>query len=135
MSNAHRLLDLRPAELLDLGSALASAQVEKLRGSLKIQYTVADVTARKLWKYMNDDAFVPALGAVTGNQAIQMVRGGLKSVYCSGWQVWGFLIAMWRVSTGRACPDNFSNTWLQGIKQCRTLLQVASSMSAAQAGG
>ena len=64
-----------------------AAQVEKLRGTLKIQYTVADVTARKLWKYMHEDAFVPALGAVTGNQAIQMVRGGLKSVYCSGWQV------------------------------------------------
>ena len=64
------------------------AQVEKLRGSLKVQYTVADVTARKLWKYMKEDTFVPALGAVTGNQAIQMVRGGLKSVYCSGWQVW-----------------------------------------------
>ena len=61
-------------------------QVEKLRGSLKIEYTLADVAARKLWKYLKEDAFVPALGAVTGNQAMQMVRGGLKSVYCSGWQ-------------------------------------------------
>ena len=63
------------------------AQVEKLRGSLKVEYTVADVTAKKLWKLLKEDAFVPALGAVTGNQAIQMVRGGLKSIYCSGWQV------------------------------------------------
>ena len=62
-------------------------QVEKLRGTLKIEYTLAQVTARKLWKYMHEDDFVPALGAVTGNHAIQMVRGGLKSVYCSGWQV------------------------------------------------
>ena len=62
-------------------------QVEKLRGTLKVEYTLADVTARKLWKLLKEDAFVPALGAVTGNQAIQMVRGGLKSVYCSGWQV------------------------------------------------
>ena len=61
--------------------------MEKLRGSLKIANTLADVGARKLWKYLTEDAFVPALGAVTGNQAIQMVRGGLKSIYCSGWQV------------------------------------------------
>ena len=62
-------------------------QVEKLRGSLKVEYTLADHGARKLWKLMKEDPYVPALGALSGNQAIQMIKGGLKSIYCSGWQV------------------------------------------------
>ena len=43
--------------------------------------------ANKLWDLMNSEPFVPALGALSGNQAMQMVRAGLKAVYCSGWQV------------------------------------------------
>ena len=61
--------------------------MEKLRGSLKVEHTLADKGARKLWKVMKEDPYVPALGALTGNQAIQMVKGGLKAIYCSGWQV------------------------------------------------
>lgn len=64
-----------------------TVQVEKLRGSLQIQHTLADHGARKLWKLMREEPYVPALGALTGNQAIQMVKGGLKAIYCSGWQV------------------------------------------------
>lgn len=62
-------------------------QVEKLRGTLKIEHTLADHGARKLWKLMKQDPYVPALGALSGNQAMQMVKGGLKAIYCSGWQV------------------------------------------------
>lgn len=61
--------------------------MEKLRGSIKIEHTLADHGARKLWKLMKEEPYVPALGALTGNQAIQMVKGGLKAIYCSGWQV------------------------------------------------
>ena len=61
--------------------------MERLQGSLKIEYTLATVGAEKLWKLMHDEPFVPALGALTGNQAMQQIRAGLKAVYCSGWQV------------------------------------------------
>lgn len=56
-------------------------------GSLKIEYTLATRGANKLWELLNSEPFVPALGALSGNQAMQMVRAGLKAVYCSGWQV------------------------------------------------
>ncbi|EIE21265.1 isocitrate lyase [Coccomyxa subellipsoidea C-169] len=63
--------------------------VQRLQGSLMIEYTLATVGAEKLWKLMHDEPFVPALGALTGNQAMQQIRAGLKAVYCSGWQVAG----------------------------------------------
>lgn len=61
--------------------------VEKLRGSVKIEYTLADRGARNLWQQLHEDEPVAALGALTGNQAMQQVRAGLKAVYLSGWQV------------------------------------------------
>jgi isocitrate lyase len=63
------------------------ADVAKLRGSLRIEYTLAARGARRLWKSMNEKAFVRSLGAMTGGQAVQMVRAGLEAIYCSGWQV------------------------------------------------
>ncbi|HKW48842.1 MAG TPA: isocitrate lyase [Gemmatimonadaceae bacterium] len=63
------------------------ADVERLRPSIKIEYTVADVTARRLWSLLTSRNFVPALGALTGSQAVQMVRAGLEAIYVSGWQV------------------------------------------------
>ncbi len=61
--------------------------VERLRGSLKIQHTVANHGARKLWELLHTEEFVNALGAISGNQAVQMVKAGLKAIYLSGWQV------------------------------------------------
>ena len=61
--------------------------VKKLRGSLRIEYTIADKAARRLWKAMAEKPFVRSLGALTGGQAVQMVRAGLEAIYCSGWQV------------------------------------------------
>lgn len=61
--------------------------VERLRGSVKIDYTLATLGAERLWDLMTKEDFVRALGAVTGNQAMQMVRAGLQAIYCSGWQV------------------------------------------------
>jgi isocitrate lyase len=64
-----------------------AADVEKLRGSVPISYTLAERGANKLWELMNNEPYVNALGAVTGNQAMQMARAGLKAIYLSGWQV------------------------------------------------
>lgn len=61
--------------------------VLKLRGTINIEYTLAKHGARRLWKLLNSEPYVNALGAVTGNQAIQMVQAGLKAIYLSGWQV------------------------------------------------
>ena len=65
----------------------SAEDVIKLRGSLKIEYTVARTTSEKLWKYLHEEDFVRALGALTGNQAMQMAKAGLKAIYLSGWQV------------------------------------------------
>jgi isocitrate lyase len=63
--------------------------VVRLRGTLNIEYTIAKTGAMKLWKMLKLDEPVTALGALTGNQAIQEVQAGLKAIYCSGWQVAG----------------------------------------------
>ena len=63
--------------------------VVKLRGSVLIEHTLARVGAEKLWRLVNQDEPVCALGALTGNQAIQEIQAGLKAIYCSGWQVAG----------------------------------------------
>jgi len=61
--------------------------VVRLRGSFPISYTLAERGANKLWQLLHERPYVHALGAVTGNQAMQMVRGGLEAIYLSGWQV------------------------------------------------
>ncbi|MDH2899820.1 MAG: isocitrate lyase [archaeon] len=65
----------------------SAKDVFRLRGSLQIEYTVAKVGAEKLWRMLKSEPYVPALGALTGNQALQMVQAGLKAIYLSGWQV------------------------------------------------
>ena len=61
--------------------------VLRLRGSVQIQHTLADRGSRKLWDLLHTEDYVHSLGAMTGNQAMQMVRAGLKAIYLSGWQV------------------------------------------------
>ena len=63
--------------------------VVRLRGSVQVEHTLAKRGAEKLWRLINDEPFVNALGALTGNQAMQQVKAGLKAVYLSGWQVAG----------------------------------------------
>ncbi len=63
------------------------ADVEKLRGSMHIEHTLARHGAERLWQMLQSEKYVPALGAVTGNQAVQQVKAGLQSIYVSGWQV------------------------------------------------
>ena len=64
-------------------------EVVRLRGSVQIEHTIARRGAEKLWKSLHDEPFVNALGALTGNQAMQQVKAGLKAIYLSGWQVAG----------------------------------------------
>jgi isocitrate lyase len=63
--------------------------VIRLRGSVCIEHTLARLGAAKFWKLLQEDEVVTALGAITGNQAIQEIQAGLKAIYCSGWQVAG----------------------------------------------
>ncbi len=63
------------------------ADVERLRGSMRIEHTLARQGAERLWDLLHTHSFVPALGAMTGNQAVQQVKAGLKAIYVSGWQV------------------------------------------------
>ncbi len=65
----------------------AREDVRKLRGSYRIEHTLADLGARRLWQLLKTEPYVNALGAITGNQAMQLVRAGLKAIYLSGWQV------------------------------------------------
>jgi isocitrate lyase len=62
-------------------------QVTRLRGSVKVVHTLAQRGANRLWELLKLEPFVPALGAMTGGQAVQMARAGLQAIYCSGWQV------------------------------------------------
>ena len=61
--------------------------VERLRGSVSIEHTLAQLGAQRLWRLLHSEPFVPALGAMTGTQAVQMVAAGLPAIYASGWQV------------------------------------------------
>jgi isocitrate lyase len=67
----------------------SAADVVRLRGSLAIEHTLAKRGAEKLWNLINTEPFVNTLGALTGNQAMQQVKAGLKAIYLSGWQVAG----------------------------------------------
>jgi isocitrate lyase len=66
-----------------------AADVVRLRGTIPVEHSIARITAEKLWRYMAEKPFVNALGALTGNQAMQQVRAGLDAIYLSGWQVAG----------------------------------------------
>lgn len=67
----------------------SAEDVIRLRGSVRIEYTLARLGAERLWHQLHSEPFIRALGALTGNQAVQMVQAGLKAIYVSGWQVAG----------------------------------------------
>jgi isocitrate lyase len=78
----------------------SAEDVVKLRGSIRIEYTLANRGARRLWRLLNEEPFTAALGALTGSQAVQQVQAGLKAIYVSGWQV-----AADNNSIGHTYPD------------------------------
>jgi isocitrate lyase len=65
----------------------SAEDVVKLRGSVEIKYTLAERGAKRLWELLHREPYIPALGAMTGCQAVQQVQAGLKAIYLSGWQV------------------------------------------------
>jgi len=67
----------------------SAEDVVRLRGSVPVEHTIAKNGANKLWNLLDDEPFINALGALTGNQAMQQVKAGLKAIYLSGWQVAG----------------------------------------------
>ena len=62
-------------------------EVIRLAGSVKIDFTLAKIGAQRFWELLHKEKYVAALGALTGNQAVQQVQAGLKAIYLSGWQV------------------------------------------------
>jgi len=66
-----------------------ATDVVRLRGTIQVEHSIARLTAEKLWRYLNEKPLVNALGALTGNQAMQQVKAGLDAIYLSGWQVAG----------------------------------------------
>src|SRR4029077_8458435 len=69
--------------------AYDAQDVVRLRGTIAVEHSIARLTADKLWQYLSERPFVNALGALTGNQAMQQVKAGLDAIYLSGWQVAG----------------------------------------------
>jgi isocitrate lyase len=65
----------------------SAADLERLRGSVRIRHTLAELGAARLWQALHSEPYVKSLGAMTGNQAVQMVRAGLQAIYVSGWQI------------------------------------------------
>ena len=67
----------------------SAADVVRLRGTAAVEHTLAKKGSEKLWNLINTEPFINSLGALTGNQAMQQVKAGLKAIYLSGWQVAG----------------------------------------------
>jgi isocitrate lyase len=101
----------------------SAEDVLRLRGSVDIKYTLAEMGAERLWEMLQSDPYVAALGALTGNQAIQQVRAGLQAIYLSGWQV-----AADANLAGHMYPDQSlypSNSVPQVVKRINQALQRA----------
>ncbi|MGZ3681350.1 MAG: isocitrate lyase, partial [Ktedonobacterales bacterium] len=104
-----------------------ASDVERLRGSVRIEYTLARMGAERLWNLLHTERFVPALGALTGNQAVQQVKAGLKAIYLSGWQV-----AADANLAGHMYPDQSlypSNSVPQVVKRINQALQRADQIA------
>ncbi|WP_394187862.1 isocitrate lyase [Paenisporosarcina quisquiliarum] len=108
-------------------------QVIKLRGSIVVEQTLATLGANRLWDLVNKENYVNALGALTGNQAMQQVKAGLKAIYLSGWQV-----AADANLSGHMYPDQSlypSNSVPQVVKRINQTLQRADQIQQAEGKG
>ena len=107
--------------------------VVRLRGSLPIEYTLARRGSERLWKLLHEEPYVPALGALTGNQAVQQVKAGLKAIYLSGWQV-----AADANMAGQMYPDQSlypSNSVPQVVRKINQALQRADQIQHSEGKG
>lgn len=87
MATFEELIPAAPGRFDGIERPYTPTDVERLRGSVKIDYTLATKGANKLWELLKSEPYINALGALSGNQAMQMVRAGLQAIYLSGWQV------------------------------------------------
>ena len=107
--------------------------VVRLRGSIQIEYTLARLGAERLWNLLHSEEYVAALGALTGNQAVQQVKAGLKAIYLSGWQV-----AADANLAGHMYPDQSlypSNSVPHVVRRINQALQRADQIQAAESSG
>ncbi|RAQ97899.1 isocitrate lyase [Thermogemmatispora tikiterensis] len=107
--------------------------VVRLRGSIQIEYTLARLGAERLWELLHREPYVAALGALTGNQAVQQVKAGLKAIYLSGWQV-----AADANLAGQMYPDQSlypSNSVPHVVKRINQALQRADQIQQAEGKG
>jgi isocitrate lyase len=111
----------------------SAEDVIRLRGSVQVEYTLARIGAERLWELLHEEAFVQALGALTGNQAVQQVKAGLKAIYLSGWQV-----AADANLAGQMYPDQSlypANSVPQVVKRINQALQRADQIQHMEGGG
>jgi isocitrate lyase len=94
------LLTQKSERFAGISRPYGQADVLRLRGSFRVEHTIARLGAERLWNLLHSEDYVNALGALTGNQAVQQVRAGLKAIYLSGWQV-----AADANTAGRMYPD------------------------------
>ncbi|MBY5589244.1 isocitrate lyase [Rhizobium leguminosarum] len=88
MTDFYKLVPNASASRFDgIERPYSAEDVQRLRGSVALRHTLAEMGADRLWRLIHQEDFVNALGALSGNQAMQMVRAGLKAIYLSGWQV------------------------------------------------
>jgi isocitrate/methylisocitrate lyase len=116
MLRFERLVPAPEGRFLGIHRTYRPNDVLRLRGSLRIHHTLAEVGANRLWRLLHSEPFVAALGAVSGNQAMQMVKAGLKCIYLSGWQV-----AADNNTAGMMYPDQSLYPSNSGPELCRRI--------------
>ncbi len=124
--NAHH----DPRRFQGIARPYTPAEVKKLRGSVKVEHTLANLGAHRLWDLLHEENHVAALGAMTGGQAVQQVRAGLQAIYCSGWQV-----AADANTSGATYPDQSLypvNSVPQLVKRINAALQRADQIDYAE---
>ena len=111
----------------------SAADVIRLRGSVQEEHTLARIGAERLWSLLHQEPYLNTLGALTGNQAVQQVRAGLKAIYLSGWQV-----AADANLAGQTYPDQSLypvNSVPQVVRRINNALLRADQIAWAEAGG
>ncbi len=111
----------------------SAEEVIRMRGSVQIEYTLARLGAERLWNLLHAESYVAALGALTGNQAVQQVKAGLKAIYLSGWQV-----AADANLAGQMYPDQSlypSNSVPQVVRRINQALQRADQVQHSEGKG
>ena len=133
MTEFDAIVPAPPGRFQGIARPYAAADVLRLRGSVPIEHSLARRGANRLWALLKNEDYVNALGAVTGNQAMQMVRAGLKAIYLSGWQV-----AADANTAGAMYPDQSLYPANAGPELCRRInraLQRADQIEHMESGG